>query len=154
MRISFLLAALLCVSCTTTPVPSDKKWAVQVKDAQLVGNSAFVPGRTQATDSASIKSAAPTLPTTASLPSGKTLWVWHADGSKQCGKAKGIDPERLAKAVKARGIAVSQYRSSVDGARHPMICGLPTGKIIELEISAKDLPKAKKLGLLEKTPEN
>ncbi len=146
MRSILLIAILTLVACTTTPEKSDRKWAVQVKDAQLVGNSAYIPHFEDATKT---QAAAPVPPKLA-----EKLWVWHADGSKQCGKAKGIDPGRLANAIRKRGVGVSKFRTAMDGGKHSLLCGAPTGKIIELEISAKDLPKAKKLGLLEKAQGN
>jgi hypothetical protein len=83
--------------------------------------------------------------------SDERVWVVKSDGSRQCeGKSK-FSPDAAARELTSSGILVFQKASGSDGRVYTANCGAPTGKTVELEIAATDLPAAQALGYRAKT---
>jgi hypothetical protein len=85
-----------------------------------------------------------------STESEQKIWVTRADGSRQCGQGKGQNPTQVAAQVQQAGLLVFQSRLGKDGQMHPQMCGAPTGRTIDLEISKLDIRKALSLGFVTK----
>lgn len=85
-----------------------------------------------------------------STESEQKIWVTRADGSRQCGQRKGEDPTRVAAQVQQAGLLVFQSRTGTDGRMHSQMCGAPTGRTIDLQISKLDIRKALSLGFVTK----
>jgi hypothetical protein len=85
-----------------------------------------------------------------STESEKTVWVTRADGSRQCEKRRVPSPADVARQVQGAGIVVFRSRNGNDGQMHAQLCGSPTGRTVDLEISRPDLRKALALGFTTK----
>jgi len=85
-----------------------------------------------------------------STESEQKIWVTRADGSRQCGRGKGQEPTQVAAQVQQAGLLVFQSRTSTDGHMHSQMCGAPTGRTIDLQISKLDIRKALSLGFVTK----
>jgi len=81
---------------------------------------------------------------TSITPKETTVLVYKADGSLQCGAAKGLSAEEMGKQLGP--IKIFSREKKPDGLMHIQVCGSPTGMINVYEISASDLTAAEKLG--------
>lgn len=72
---------------------------------------------------------------------GKRVFVYQADGSKQCSKAPGESLEDMS--VKLKDIKIYSKEKKSDGKMHIALCGSATGKINVYEIDESNLAKAK-----------
>lgn len=77
-------------------------------------------------------------------PATGSVFIFKADGSLQCGEAKGLAAEEMEKELK--GIKVLSREKRSDGMMHIQVCGSPTGMINVYEIPAAALPDAEKRG--------
>ncbi len=83
----------------------------------------------------------------ATTASQEKIWVFKADGSRQCAGKKGaISSDFASRQLKAAGVIVFQSRTGTDGQMRAQKCGNPTGNTVEAEISRIDLRKALELG--------
>ncbi|MES2855377.1 MAG: hypothetical protein V4692_05920, partial [Bdellovibrionota bacterium] len=73
-----------------------------------------------------------------------TVLIYKADGSLQCGAAKGISVDEMEKLLS--GIKTFSKEKRPDGLMHIQVCGSPTGMINVYEISLSQLPTAEKQG--------
>lgn len=79
------------------------------------------------------------------------IWIAKSDGSRQCeGKSK-LTPDAAARELTSAGVLVFQKRNGSDGRVYTSSCGSPTGRTVEMEISALDLPTAQSLGYRAKS---
>jgi choice-of-anchor A domain-containing protein len=78
---------------------------------------------------------------TVKASTGRRVFVYKQDGSKQCNSAPGVTPEDMADELKDMQV-YSKVKKS-DGKMHITLCGSPTDKINVFEIDEKDLAKAK-----------
>lgn len=79
-------------------------------------------------------------------PDPKTLKVYKADGSRQCGQGKAIDLKVMEAQLTKAGIKILSSAKQPDGMMHTQVCGAPTGTANTYEIAPADLKKAEKLG--------
>ena len=77
----------------------------------------------------------------------ETVFVYKADGSRQCGMGTIIPIETMAEELK--GIKVYSQAKKSDGFMHAMVCGGPTGQVNAYEILKSDLNKAISFGFKE-----
>lgn len=89
---------------------------------------------------------AKTKPDAATAPEG--IWVTKLNGAKQCGTNEGkvLDPKSAANLLVSRGVKVLEAKSAHDGQMRPMMCGAPTGDLVELRIAPEGLAAAEKAG--------
>jgi hypothetical protein len=73
-----------------------------------------------------------------------TVLIYKADGSLQCGGARGISIDEMERSL--NGIKVFSREKRPDGLMHIQVCGSPTGMVNVYEIPASNLPSAEKLG--------
>lgn len=78
---------------------------------------------------------------------GKRVFIYKADGSKQCSQTPGETAEDMAD--KLKDIKVYSKDKKSDGKMHITLCGSPTDKINIFEIDEANLSKAKALGFQE-----
>lgn len=74
------------------------------------------------------------------------VWVRKSDGSRQCEGAGKITPKSAANELAKAGVMVYLARAGSDGRMYTSVCGAPTGKTVDLEISGNDIQKATALG--------
>ncbi len=77
----------------------------------------------------------------------RSVFVYKADGTLQCGQGKEITTVDMAKELD--GITIRSQNKREDGQMHIMMCGGPSGKINVFEIAEKDLELAKNRGFKE-----
>lgn len=77
----------------------------------------------------------------------KSVFVFKADGTKQCGIGSAMSVQQMAQELAEIKI-ISQENKS-DGKLYPMVCGAPTGKVNVYEIPEADLSKAVAAGFKE-----
>lgn len=73
-----------------------------------------------------------------------TVLIYKADGSLQCGTARGVSVDEMEKQL--AGIKIYSREKRPDGLMHIQVCGSPTGMINVYEIELGELLKAEKLG--------
>lgn len=78
--------------------------------------------------------------------------VYKADGSLQCGMAKGIPAEEMEKDL--GGIKVFSRMNQPDGKMHIQVCGSPTGRVNVYEIPISSLKDAEKRGFKKFEPQS
>ena len=72
------------------------------------------------------------------------IYVAKADGSLQCGMAKGQTPQDMEKQLE--GIKVYSRENRPDGRMHIQVCGSATGQVNVFEIPSTSLKDAEKRG--------
>lgn len=77
----------------------------------------------------------------------KTVFVFKADGTKQCGIGSATTVQQMAQEL--GDIKIVSQENKSDGKLYPMVCGAPTGKINVYEIPERDLEKAVAGGFVE-----
>jgi hypothetical protein len=92
---------------------------------------------------AAAKIASPAPGGTMTPPTG-SVYIYKADGSLQCGSAKGLSLDEMEKQL--NGIGVLSRDKRPDGRMHIQVCGSPTGMINVFEISATSLKEAEARG--------
>jgi hypothetical protein len=85
----------------------------------------------------------PATKTAADHGAGRVM-VYKYDGSLQCGAAKGLSVEAMAKQLE--GIKIISQSKKPDGLMHIQVCGSNTGMSNVYEIPAGDLKKAESKG--------
>ena len=80
----------------------------------------------------------------ASVAGEGKVFVSKADGSLQCGMAKGDTPSEMEKQLE--GIKVYSRENRPDGKMHMQVCGSPTGRVNVYEIPNASLAEAEKRG--------
>lgn len=76
-----------------------------------------------------------------SAHTGKRVFVFQQDGTRQCSKTPGISVEDMA--TKLKGIKIYSKEKKSDGKMHIALCGSPTDMINVYEIDEADLLRAK-----------
>jgi hypothetical protein len=84
----------------------------------------------------------------APAPNEPKVWVQRADGSLQCGgeERAPVTLEETTRELKDLGLQVFQSVTAHDGKMRAQMCGLPTGKVIRVQILARDEAKAIQAG--------
>ncbi|OFZ12519.1 MAG: hypothetical protein A2Z20_11425 [Bdellovibrionales bacterium RBG_16_40_8] len=85
--------------------------------------------------------------------SEKHIFIYKADGSKQCEKKKNATSVDVM-AEELKDIMIYSKENKSDGFMHIAVCGSATGKINIFEIKENDLEKAKALGFQEMKNDN
>ena len=80
-----------------------------------------------------------------------TVLVYKADGSLQCGAARGLSLDEMEK-KDLSGIKVFSKDKRTDGLMHIQVCGSPTGMINVFEISIDALKEAELRGFKRLDP--
>ncbi len=77
----------------------------------------------------------------------KTVFVYKADGTKQCGIGSATSLQQAAQEL--TDVKIISQENKSDGKLYPMVCGAPTGKVNAFEIPESDLSKATAVGFKE-----
>lgn len=77
----------------------------------------------------------------------KTVFVFKADGTKQCGIGSAMSIQQMAQEL--GDIKIISQENKSDGKLYPMVCGAPTGKVNVYEIPEGELSKATAAGFKE-----
>lgn len=142
-----LLALGFTAACTSGPCRGVKnpELAHQQETKQLPTATSIGPSATPVPAASPTKGMA--MPEIATKP---TVFVYKADGSRQCAQGKAIPLDEMEKQLK--GIKVHSRENRSDGLMHIQVCGSPTGMINVFEIDAQSLKTAEKRGFKKLEP--
>lgn len=98
-----------------------------------------------ACSSVALALAACAAPAARSGDAAGAMAVYRYAGSRQC-EGGGIGRAEAERQLAAAGIRAKAARCARDGKAYAAACGMSDGRLIVVDIDAKDLPAARKLG--------